>query len=267
MDTAIAKRQGDLKTLLLRSQSSLAAILPKHLNPERMVRVALMATVHQPKLLECSAQSILLAVMQAAQLGLEIGGAMGLAYLVPFKGIAQFIPGYRGLIHLARQSGEVWGMDARAVFKGDEFRYQYGLYPELMHKPKEEENAELTHAYCVARLRSGSEFDVMDRPAIDRIRARSRAANNGPWVTDFDEMAKKTVVRRIAKMLPMSVQLAAAVEADNRSEGVVAAQNELLDLPVPELEATPPQPEEDASTMSVKEKIQAKAAEAREAKQ
>lgn len=265
MDTAIAKRQSDLKTLLLRSQGSLAAILPKHLDPERMVRVALVATVHQPKLLECSGQSILLAVMQASQLGLEIGGALGHAYLVPFKGVAQFIPGYRGLIELARRSKAVWGMEARAVFDGDKFDWAYGLYPKLEHKPLSK-TRDLTHVYAVARMDQGNEFDVMDREDIEAIRSRSRAKDNGPWITDYNEMAKKTVVRRICKMLPLSVQLAAAVEADNRSEGAVAAQNELLDLPVPELEATPPQPEEDASTMSVKEKVAAKAAEAREAK-
>lgn len=271
-DKALVRRQKDLKELLLASQNALRAVVPKHLDPERLARVALVAAIHTPGLLLCSAQSILLAVMQAAQLGLEVGGAMGHAYIIPYKGLAKFVPGYRGLIDIVMRSGKVWGMEARAVHRGDEFRYSYGLHPDLHHVPHDHEEPELTHAYAVARLKGadilGGIFDVMDRSAIERIRARSMTSkSNTPWFTDFDEMAKKSVVRRIVKVLPGSLELAAGLEADNRGEGADPMHNELLDsLALPELEATPAQPVEESTDMGIKEKLAVKAAEAREAK-
>jgi recombination protein RecT len=257
-------RQRQLKDLLTRSRGALQAVLPKHLDAERMVRVAMMASVHQPKLLESTAQSILLAVMQAAQLGLEIGGALGHCWLVPFKGVAQFIPGYRGLIDLARRSKAVWAMEARAVFDGDKFDWAYGLYPKLEHKPIGK-TRELTHVYAVARMDQGNEFDVMDREDVDAIRSFSRARDSGPWVSHYTEMAKKTVVRRICKMLPLSVELAAAVEADNRFEGAPAESNDLLDgIAIPELEAPLQAATSAGASPSLKERVAVAAVAAKE---
>lgn len=258
---ALAVRQKSLKELLLRSQGALQGMIPKHLTAERLVRIAISSALHSPKLLACSAQSILLGVMQAAVLGLEVGNGLGHAYLVAYKTTAQMIVGYRGYVDLALRSGKVQAVEARAAHEGDKFDYTFGLHPYLMHKPTGDEGAEFIAAYAIARMGNISEFDVMEKPAIERIRTRSRAKDDGPWVTDYDEMAKKTVVRRLAKLLPVSVEFAAAVELDNRADGVEAKSNDIIDLPVPELE--PVGTFEEPTQSTAKEKVAAKAAEVR----
>ena len=116
-------------------QNSLAADLPKHLKGDRFVRVALAAMTAQPKLFDCTPESVLLSLMQCASMGLEpSGGVLGQAYLIPFKNICQVIPGYRGLVKLARNSGEVADVWAEVVYAKDRFDYELGLEPKLVHK-------------------------------------------------------------------------------------------------------------------------------------
>src|SRR5690606_10332500 len=135
------------------------AALPKHLTPERLARVALTAISSNPRLLECTKESLALALIEAGQLGLEPNGVMGQAYLVPYfngktkKYEAQFQVGYRGLIDLARRSGEVTKVEARAVREGDYFEYEYGLTPQLVHRPDPSGQGEMTHVYAIAWLR------------------------------------------------------------------------------------------------------------------
>lgn len=235
-------RQKALKDLLERAKPSLAGVLPRHLTPDKLVRVALMATSRTPLLLECTPGSILLGVMQAAALGLEVGGVLGHGYLVPFKnrrGVyeAQFVPGYRGLIDLARRSGHVAIIEARVVLSDDrEFDYDLGLDRKLVHRPGEG-RGDMTHVYAIARFRGGDlAFEVMTLAQVEAIRKRSRASDSGPWVTDFHEMARKTVVKRLCKYLPLSVEMAAAVELDNRAEtGEAGAFSEVLDIETPDV--------------------------------
>lgn len=266
-NAVLDRRKSDLKAILLKAQPSFAGVLPRHLTAERLVRIALTAVAYSPRLLQCTAQSILLAVMQAAQLGLEIGGPLGHAYLVPYKQTAQFIPGYRGLIDLARRSGAILVMEAVAVYAGDFFDYERGLVPRLVHRPGDDQKdvqnePPLDAVYAIARMRDGlSQFDVLRRWQVDRIRTRSRAAHDGPWVTDYDEMAKKTVIRRLSKLLPMSIEMAAAIELDNRAEGAYPNGMDIIDLDVPDIE----KPSEDvvAEASTVKERVAAAADAAR----
>lgn len=237
---AVAQRQNTLTALIERQKPEIARALPKHMDPDRLARIATTVLRQTPQLGQCTPESFLGALMTCAQLGLE-PGPLGHAYLVPFKnnknGVFEvtFIPGYRGLVELARRSGQVQSVQAHVVREGDRFDYEFGLNPKLEHKPAGSDG-EVTHAYAVVRYKDGgADFDVMTVAEVDAIRKRSRAATNGPWVTDYAEMAKKTVLRRLLKTAPMSVEYHQAVAQEER----VRTRIDLDDLDV-----TPPISEE-----------------------
>jgi recombination protein RecT len=147
--------------------------------------------------------------------------------MVPFKDKqgryqAQLIIGYRGLIDLARRSGQIETIEARCVFEGDEWEQEFGLEPKLRHRPNwdaERTENTLLRVYGIARLRNGETVvEVMPKREIDRIRARSKAAKDGPWVTDYLQMARKTVIIRMSKYLPLSVEVAAALRMEDQAE-------------------------------------------------
>lgn len=165
---------------------------------------------------------------------------LGYAYLIPYKGVATLIPGYKGLLDLARRSGRIISIEARVVHAKDRFRFAFGLKPVLEHTPTQDaDSGELTAAYAVAHLKDGGQqWEVMWKREIDAIRQRSRASSSGPWVTDYEEMAKKTVLRRLCKMLPASVELQQAVAMDERAE-VGLPPMEALDLDVLSPEPAP----------------------------
>ena len=216
--TATAKtptKQDQIRTLLERAAPSMAAVLPKHLTIERLTKIALSACARNAGLLACSQLSLVKAVMQGAELGLEAGGLLGEAYLMPFKGEVVLIPGYRGLCKLARQSGMITSIEAHVVHERDTFTLCLGLDTKLEHVPlmTGADPGNMIAVYCVVRFKEGGhQFDVMTKSDVERIRERSPSKADGPWVTDFDEMAKKTVVRRCCKYLPLSPELARAME-------------------------------------------------------
>jgi len=228
---AVAQRQNTLTALIERQKPEIARALPKHMDPDRLARIATTVMRQTPQLAQCTPESFLGALMTCAQLGLE-PGPLGHAYLVPYGREVTFVPGYRGLVELARRSGQVQSVQARIVRDGDEFDYEFGLEPKLRHRPTADADKPVTHAYAVLRLKDGGvDFDVMTRAEIDAIRKRSRAANNGPWVTDYAEMAKKTVLRRLLKTAPMSVEYHQAVANDEQVRTSVAA--DAIDLTIP----------------------------------
>jgi len=221
----------NVRALLDKMKPQMQMALPRHITPERMVRVAMTAVMNTPKLLDCSKTSLLSAVMSCAQLGLEPDGVLGQAYLVPFRGQVQFIPGYKGLIDLARRSGDVLSIQAKVVREGDHFDYQYGLVDKLEHKEAPgRRDKPITHVWFKATFKDGGfHWDVMTVDEIEQIRDQSegyRAFKNkkiksNPWDSHFGELAKKTIIRRNAKYLPMSVQRAAAVvDAHDRGDHV-----------------------------------------------
>jgi recombination protein RecT len=226
-------------------RASLLAVLPRHVTPDRLVKVALGAINRTPKLLECTRDSLLLALLQAAELGLEPGSALGEAHLVPFwdaksrTSKVQMIPGFRGLIALARRSGEITTIEAHVVHKKDEFSYVVGSAGGLRYVPcLDEDPGEKRFAFAYARLKGGAEqVEVVSKSKIDAIRNASlgkiKAEYQGrsPWVTHEEEMWRKTAVRAIAKYLPLSVELAKAIDIESRAEA-----GESQDMP-PELEA------------------------------
>jgi recombination protein RecT len=214
---ALAKAHGSFRDAL---PTTVAAVL----TPERLTKITLGAISRVPRLLECTPQSILRSVLDAASLGLEpSGGALGQAYLVPFKNNkigkyeAQLIVGYRGLITLARRSGHVSGVEAHVVHENDVFIVEYGLNPVLVHKPKiTGDRGKIIAVHCLALLSDGArQVEVMTIGDVEDVRKRSRASNNGPWVTDYSEMVRKTVVRRAAKYWPLSIEIARAFDLDD----------------------------------------------------
>ena len=215
-------------------KQQMALALPKHVTADRLARIALTEVRKNPKLMRCDQASFLGAVMQCAALGLEPGGALGHCYLLPFekrekvggqwktvRTDVQFILGYRGMIDLARRSGQIVSLEARAVYAKDKFEVELGLDSNIVHKPawEEADRGQLTFVYAVAKLVGGGvQFDVMSRAEIEKVRARSKAKDNGPWVTDFDQMSVKTVVRRLFKYLPVSIEIQRAVGLDEQAE-------------------------------------------------
>lgn len=213
--------------------------LPKHLTADRLLRVAMTSIQRTPKLLDCTPKSLLACIMTCAQLGLEPDQFLGQAYLIPYGDVCTLIPGYRGYISLARRSGEVQSVSAQAVYEKDHFQLQYGIEEKLEHIPYEPSEKELEAkdprgafkgAYVIFKYKDGSySYDYMGKAEIDRIRKRSRAANDGPWVTDYAEMAKKTVIKRHAKLAPLSVEFQRAVALEDRAMAG-ESQDDLLNM-------------------------------------
>lgn len=235
---SIKEKVTNVRSLLDRSRDAIASALPRHMTAERMIRVCNTAVQKTPQLLDCDPRSLIGAIVQASQLGLEPDGTLGHAYLIPFnnrklgKVECQFIPGYKGLIELARRSSQISTIYAQCVFAGDEYDFQFGLDPKLEHRPTHDDPGELIAVYAVARLRDGgAQFEWLWKRQIDAIRKQSRASNTGPWVTHYDEMAKKTALRRLCKLLPTSPELTRAVSLDEMAESSVPQQ---LDCLVPE---------------------------------
>ncbi|MES2488524.1 MAG: recombinase RecT [Pseudomonadota bacterium] len=234
MSNNLATNAKEFPLLLDKMKSQIALALPKHMDVDRMLRVSLTCFRTTPKLAECDPMSVIAAIVQSAQLGLE-PGLMGQAYLIPFKRSfkrgndwhsvmeCQFMPGYRGLISLARRGGDVTSINAEIVYDKDFFEIELGVNPSLKHKPKiDGERGEPICVYAVAQFKEGSyQFGWMTIEEVEKIRLRNEKKNSKnkeadykketPWDTDYEEMAKKTMIRRICKTLPMSVELAKAI--------------------------------------------------------
>ena len=223
------RQVNDIKVYLEQAQDKLAQVLPKYLTPERLVRVAVAAMSRSPKLMACTRESLLLAIMEAGQLGLEAGSPLGHAYLVPFENKrkntieATLIIGYKGMIELARRSGQVASSEARVVYERDAFDVEFGLNPKLTHRPFfGGDRGQPVLAYAVIKMKGDGDeaiVEVMTRTEIEQIRARSKSPSEGPWVTDWEAMARKTVMRRAMKYAPMPTAVAEALAYEERGEG------------------------------------------------
>ncbi|MGL5428264.1 MAG: recombinase RecT, partial [Cetobacterium sp.] len=197
-------------------EKNFAAALPKHVNSERFVRIALTQIRQNPQLATCSQESLLGALMTLAQLGLE-PGVLGQAYLLPFKNRklgtteCQLQISYKGMIELLRRSGQLSDIYAYAVYENDEFSLEYGLNRSLIHKPNfKEERGEITGFYSVALLKDGTKaFEFMTKTEIFEHEKKYRLGQykNGIWDKNFEEMALKTVTKKMLKWLPISVEM------------------------------------------------------------
>lgn len=204
-------------------KDALAAVLPKHLTAERMCKIVIGASIKTPLILRCTRESVWMSVFNAAQLGLDCGGALGEAYLLPFKDhksgqyICQLIIGYRGMISLARRSGEIESIEAVPVYKGETFTFIRGLETKIEHPWSPETDTDVKNliaVYMIARFKGGGHYFLpMSLKEVNLVRGRSKAASSGPWVTDFTAMALKTVIRKGFKFLPVSTEVVNRIEA------------------------------------------------------
>ena len=219
-----------------RFAAELAKALPKHLTPDRQIRVAVTAITRTPKLAECDQASFFGALLTLSQFGLEPDGRR--AHLIPFenrkRGVVecQLIIDWKGLAELAMRSGLVANLHADVVRDGDLFDYSAGKItrhvPHFIRRDanKPAEAGEIFAVYAIAEFRDGStKADVMSIDEVNAIRARSRSGGSGPWATDYNEMAKKTVFRRLSKWLPLSPEFRDAVTADDEADPIGEALN------------------------------------------
>lgn len=213
---APAKKADPLLSIIDRVKPSIAQAMPKHLDVERVARIALTELRTNTRLAQAAQvnpASFMGALLKSSALGLEVGNGLGHAYLLPYKDETQLIIGYRGMIDLARRSGQVESLYAVEVYQGEAFKVSMGLNQDIQHERDFTGTISMSPdkviaVYAVAKLKGGmTQFDVMTREQVEAIRKRSKSASSGPWVTDWVEMAKKTVLRRLFKMLPVSVEM------------------------------------------------------------
>lgn len=243
-----------MKDLLVDNKGLMEKVLPKYLTADRMVAIALSAVSRTPQLLSCTPASICRAVMQGAELGLETGSPLGHAYLVPFfnsqiKGYeAQFMIGYKGLIHLALANGSAISFEARAVYDKDKFEYGFGTTPHIDHTPALSNAGKLTHVYAVVKTDKGATLiDVMTIDEVERVKARSKAKDSGPWKTDYVAMAKKTVCKRMQPYLNLSAKAEKAFNSDPDQE-IELPDGEIIDMTTGEVMENGSQTEEAKGT-------------------
>lgn len=211
-----------MKAYIAKMQPEIAKALPSVMTPERFTRIVTSAISSTPELAKTTPQSFLGAMMTAAQLGLEPNTPLGQAYLLPYKnhGVleCQFQLGYKGLIDLAYRSGQVSIIQAHEVRANDEFHYEFGLDPKLVHVPVASDRGDVTHYYAMFRTKDGGfGFEVMSADEIKQHAqkySKSFSSSFSPWTSNFDEMAKKTVLKRVLKYAPMKSDFVRGVAAD-----------------------------------------------------
>lgn len=257
--TVSKKQPHTIKDYINAMSGEIAKALPQVMTPERFTRIALSAVSNTPKLGSCTPQSFLGAMMNAAQLGLEPNTPLGQAYLIPFenrkKGVTecQFQIGYKGLIDLAYRSGEVKMIDAQTVYENDEFEYELGMDPVLKHKPARTNRGNPIYFYATFKLTNGGQgFQVMSIEDVqEHAKKYSKTYNNGPWQTNFEEMAKKTVLKKLLKYAPLKTEFVKQVTSDETiktsiSDNMEDVPNEYMDVEYEE------HPNEDPVTGEIK---------------
>jgi recombination protein RecT len=250
---AITKPAYTVRHLLLDKQKEILAALPRHITPAYFMRVVLTAVQRNPKLADCTSISLFGSILQCAQLGLVPDGFLGQAYLIPYdnkkKNVleVQFQCGYRGLITLARRSGEISIIGAEVVYERDQFKQIRGLSPSVDHTPFEGDGdpGALVSVYAWYRLKDGGyDLTVMNRRQVHAIRNRSQAYRSGvqygkkdsPWFTDEPAMWKKTAIKQLLKLAPLSVEIQRAAGLDDAAEA--GLPQDLAILADPNAEAT-----------------------------
>ena len=197
----------------------LAGTLPRTMSPERFVSIAFQATYRNPDLLKCTQESFFNCLLQLSAIGLEPDGRR--AHLIPFGDQCTLIVDYKGIKEVVRRNGDVTSMHGDVVGENDEFEVRFGTRGILDHKPNLRERGRIYCAYSWVKLPNGDEeYDVMNVAEIEAIRKRSKSPNKGPWVTDWNEMAKKTVFRRHSKGLPLSPETRDALERDGDGDAL-----------------------------------------------
>jgi recombination protein RecT len=221
----------EVRNALEKMAPQFKAALPGHVSVEKFVRVTLTAVQTNPQLLNADRRTLFAAATKAAQMGLMPDGREGA--IVTFKDQAQWMPMVAGVMKLVRNSGEISTWSVQAVYENDQFDFCLGDDEHITHKPALANRGKLIAVYSIVTMKDGEKSrEVMSVEDVESIRKRSRSGGSGPWVTDFAEMAKKTVVRRHSKRLPLSTDI----------DGVVH-EDDALFMP-PEPAPTPEEPEQ-----------------------
>lgn len=223
------KKEKTIFDVIQAGAKQFATALPKHINSERFVRIAITTIRQNPKLAKCNQESLLGALMVSAQLGLE-PGTLGQCYLIPFENKkagtveCQFQIGYKGLIELLRRSGQLSDIYSYTVYENDDFNIEYGLSRTLVHKPNFTNRGEIKGFYAVAILKDGAKaFEYMTKDEITKHEEKYRKGSykNDVWNKNFEEMAQKTVVKKLLKWLPISVEFLEMAAKDEKSFKVI----------------------------------------------
>jgi recombination protein RecT len=221
--TALVVRQAkDFEPYLIDRKAELDAYLAgSDVSTERFIKATILALARYPDIQKAPVKDVLLAVLSTAEMGLEPTGAYGGAHLIRYGEKVNVLVDYRGFVKMALRSGQVHSVSADLVYAGDEFSYERGTNPRIVHIPtlSDAKRGTVTHIYAIAVLNAGgSEFVVMTKTEVEAIRTRSRAGSTGPWVSDWGEMAKKTAVRRLFKLIPVAItpQLATALDREDQ---------------------------------------------------
>lgn len=197
-------------------KAQIAQALPKHLSPDRVIMMTVDVMERNPKLKECTPQSVIGAIMQASVLGFQPAPALGECYFVPYGKECQFQIGYRGWLSLARRSGEIKFVVAECVYSNDLFTRKLGLFPSLEHEPAEENRGEFRGVYAVVHyLNGGYNFVYLTKQQVEGLRRRNKfqgASPSGAWATDYDEMAKAKAIKKLKAYLPLGEE----IEADEK---------------------------------------------------
>lgn len=217
-----------LKTELAAREGDLLAVLPPGMDVQRFMRVSLLAVSKNPDLLKCTPGSIIRSIVEAAEIGLEPTGSLNRAWLIPFKDKdkpkpeAQLMIGYQGYADLMRDSGKVKRVTAEVVYEGDHFKVVKGTAdPHIEHEPayKTEDPTKITYVYAVAFFGDGEQqFEVMTRDQVEAIRAKSRQRNGPTWTQSWPQMARKTLIRRLANYVPLTARAVEAIARDDERE-------------------------------------------------
>lgn len=204
-----------------------AKALPSLITPERFLRIAITATARTPKLLECSKESVMKCLLDCAAFGLEPDGRR--AHLIPYGRECTLVMDYKGIVELVRRSGDVSSIHADVVCEADFFEHSMGKVTKHSFDLRKPRGA-MYAAYAMVVLKDGTQqAAIMGKEEIEAIRKRSRAGSSGPWVTDYNEMAKKTAFRRLSKWLTLSPEVRDMIERDDDAPAEKAEIAPILD--------------------------------------
>jgi len=193
-----------------------ANAMPKHCDPDRFSRIAITALSKTPKLMECSQASFFRCLLDLSALGIEPDGRR--AHLIPYGKECTLILDYKGIVELMKRSGDVVKIHADVVCDSDVFEHDMGEIKSHTYNLKTDRGA-VYAAYAQVTMKDGStQSAIMSKSEVDGIRGRSKAGKSGPWVSDYNEMAKKTCIRRVSKLVTMSPEISMIVDDSEKRE-------------------------------------------------
>lgn len=245
---AKATKGNTIYDLIESMKGQIQRALPSHIKLDRFIRTALTAVRQNPALATCSKESFLASLMMASQLGLE-PNILGQCYFVPYGKECQFLIGYRGMIDIARRTGQIQSIYAECIYEHDDYAVELGLKRRLAHIPLlDGDRGKMVYAYACCHYKDGGyDFTILSVNEIEKIKKSSRGANSNysPWNTFYEEMAKKTALRRLFKTLPVSPEVVSQIEKNDETIKKEIVADMTIDADAIEVEDIPDDTSED----------------------